>query len=65
MGTKKNSKGYRDAWVGYKLHIDVADGQTREHSRALGHVPLIDINPRRQLHSVRAHNLLKRECPLP
>ncbi len=90
VGTKKNSKGYRDTWVGYKLHIDVADGQIpvsciltsaslhdsqaaiplatmsaerttncydlmdaaydavqiREHSRALGHVPLIDINPR-------------------
>ena len=27
MGTKKNSKGYRDTWVGYKLHLDVADGQ--------------------------------------
>ena len=27
VGTKKNSKGYRDTWVGYKLHIDVADGQ--------------------------------------
>ena len=91
VGTKKNSKGYRDTWVGYKLHIDVADGQIpvsciltsaslhdsqvaiplatmsperttncydlmdaaydavqiREYSRALGHVPLIDINPRR------------------
>ncbi len=91
VGTKKNSKGYRDTWVGYKLHIDVADGQVpisclltsasthdsqiaiplatisaerttncydlmdsaydaeaiREHSRSLGHVPLIDINPRR------------------
>ena len=77
-------------WVGYKLHIDVADGQIpisclltsaslhdsqaaiplatlsaerttnlydlmdaaydaeqiREHSRSLGHVPLIDVNPR-------------------
>ena len=91
VGTKKNSKGYRDTWVGYKLHIDVADGQVpisclltsasthdsqaaiplatmsaerttncydlmdsaydveavRKHSRSLGHVPLIDINPRR------------------
>ena len=91
VGTKKNSKGYRDTWVGYKLHIDVADGQVpisclmtsasthdsqaaiplatmsaerttncydlmdsaydaeavHEHSRSLGHVPLIDINPRR------------------
>ncbi len=27
VGTKKNSKGYRETWVGYKLHIDVADGQ--------------------------------------
>ena len=25
VGTKKNSKGYKDTWVG--LHIDVADGQ--------------------------------------
>ena len=84
------SKGYKSTWVGYKLHIDVADGQIpvgciltsaslhdsqaaiplatmsaervtnfydlmdaaydaepiREHSRSLGHVPLIDINPR-------------------
>ena len=90
VGTKKNSKGYKSTWVGYKLHIDVADGQIpvgciltsaslhdsqaaiplatmsaervtnfydlmdaaydaepiREHSRSLGHVPLIDINPR-------------------
>ncbi len=27
VGTKKNSKGYKGTWVGYKLHIDVADGQ--------------------------------------
>ena len=27
VGTKKNNKGYKDTWVGYKLHIDVADGQ--------------------------------------
>lgn len=91
VGTKKNSKGYKHSWVGYKLHIDAADGgipisciltsasshdsqsaiplatltSTRvtnlydlmdsaydaapihAHSRALGHVPLIDTNPRR------------------
>ena len=91
VGTKKNSKGYRDTWVGYKLHLDVADGQIpisclltsaslhdsqaaiplatmsaerttnlydlmdaaydaepiRRHCRSLGHVPLIDRNPRR------------------
>ncbi|MBT9142984.1 MAG: hypothetical protein DDT29_01383 [Dehalococcoidia bacterium] len=91
VGTKKNSKGYKETWVGYKLHIDVADGQIpvsciltsasvhdsqvalplaamtsqrvtnlydimdsaydapiiREDSKRLGHVPIIDINPRR------------------
>ena len=89
VGMKKD--GYKSTWVGYKLHIDVADGQIpisclltsaslhdsqaaiplatlsaarttnlydlmdaaydaepiRQHSRALGHVPLIDTNPRR------------------
>jgi hypothetical protein len=27
VGSKKNSKGYGETWVGYKLHLDVADGQ--------------------------------------
>ena len=27
VGSKKNSKGYKETWVGYKLHIDVACGQ--------------------------------------
>lgn len=27
VGTKKNSKGYKETWVGYKLHLDAADGQ--------------------------------------
>lgn len=26
VGTKQNSKGYRESWIGYKLHIDTADG---------------------------------------
>ena len=55
VGTKKNSKGYRDTWVGYKLHIDVADGQVpiswcavrRCHSPA-------GANPARQLSCVDA-----------
>ena len=91
VGIKKDSKGYQSTWVGYKLHLDVADGQIpisclltsaslhdsqaaiplatlsaerttnlydlmdaaydaepiRQHSRSLGHVPLIDTNPRR------------------
>ncbi len=90
VGTKRNSKGYKTSWVGYKLHIDAADGGIpisclltsasmhdsqaaiplaettaqrvtscydlmdaaydspliKKHSRSLGHVPLIDENPR-------------------
>lgn len=90
VGTKKNSQGYKETWIGYKLHIDVADGQIpisciltsasvndsqaaiplatlsaerttnlydlmdaaydaeqiRQHSRSLGHIPLIDLNTR-------------------
>lgn len=89
-GRKLNSKGYPEHWVGYKLHLDVADGQIpiscllssaslhdsqvavplatmsaqrvtslydlmdsaydaqiiRDHSRSLGHVPIIDHCPR-------------------
>ena len=26
VGSKKNSKGYQETWVGYKLHLDTADG---------------------------------------
>lgn len=91
VGSKKNSKGYLETWVGYKLHLDVADGQIpisciltsaslhdsqaaiplaestalrvtnlydlmdsaydaeaiRKRSSDLGHVPIIDCNPRR------------------
>jgi len=91
VGTKKNSKGYKESWTGYKLHIDATDGQIpvsciltsaslhdsqvaiplatqthqrvtnlydlmdaaydvseiKAHSESLGHVPIIDINPRR------------------
>jgi hypothetical protein len=91
VGTKRNAKGHTTSWIGYKLHIDVADGdipvsclltsaslhdsqaaiplamitaervtnlydlmdsaydapEIRTHSNALGHVPIIDVNPRR------------------
>lgn len=91
VGSKKNSKGFKETWTGYKLHIDTADGDIPVHailtsasvhdsqvaiplmrqtsqrvtylydladaaycspilraeSRRLGHVPLIDHNPRR------------------
>lgn len=26
VGTKKNSKGYKESWTGYKLHLDCVDG---------------------------------------
>ena len=26
IGVKRNSKGYQERWIGYKLHLDVADG---------------------------------------
>ena len=91
VGSNKNSKGYKETWVGYELHLDVADGQIpisciltsaslhdsqaaiplalttaqrvtnlydlmdsaydaqaiHEHIRGLGHIPIIDTNPRR------------------
>lgn len=91
-GTKKNSKGYKESWTGYKLHVDVNDAgfplsavltsasvhdsqvaiplmkmtsskvqycydlmdaaydakQIWNQSRELGHVPIIDRNPRRK-----------------
>ena len=90
VGTKRNSNGYKTSWIGYKLHIDAADGgipisciltsaslhdsqaavrsarrayagdtslydmmdsaydapQIKAHSSSLGHVPIIDTNPR-------------------
>ncbi len=89
-GVKQNAKGYRTHWIGYKLHLDVADGdipvsailtsaslhdsqaaiplatmtaarvtslydlmdnaydasEIKAHSRALGHVPIIEPHPR-------------------
>ena len=26
VGTKRNSKGFSETWIGYKLHLDVSDG---------------------------------------
>jgi len=90
VGTKRNSKGYKSSWIGFKLHIDAGDGgipiscllssaslhdsqaaiplaeitnkrvcslydlmdaaydspSIHSYSRGLGHVPIIDINPR-------------------
>jgi hypothetical protein len=90
FGCKRNAKGHQESWIGYKLHVDTADGDIpvsalltsasphdsqvaiplatmttqrvtnlydlmdsaydnkdiRNHSIELGHIPLIDINPR-------------------
>jgi hypothetical protein len=90
VGTKRNAKGHTTSWIGYKLHLDVADGdipvsgllssaslrdsqaaiplatltagrltnlydlmdsaydapEIKQQSRSLGHVPIIDKNPR-------------------
>jgi hypothetical protein len=27
VGAKRNAKGHQDSWIGYKLHIDTADGE--------------------------------------
>ena len=92
FGAKRNAKGIGTRWIGYKLHVDTADGdipiscvltsasvhdsqvaiplatltasrvtslydlmdgaydaaEIQAHSRSLGHVPIIAINPRRQ-----------------
>jgi len=29
VGTKRNAKDYKTSWIGYKLHLDVADGDYR------------------------------------
>jgi hypothetical protein len=104
VGCKTNSKGHQDFWIGYKLHLDVADGQIPiscvltsaslhdsqvavplaeltarrvtslydlmdrgyeshligEHSRKLGHVPIIDAQARGQQPVVMApHEALR------
>jgi len=91
VGSKKNAQGYKETWIGYKLHVDTNDNglpisvvltsaslhdsqvaipmmkmtsekvtylydlmdsaydakQIHQMSRTLGHVPIIDPNPRR------------------
>lgn len=104
VGSKRNAKGYKESWIGYKLHIDAADGgipisciltsasvndsqvaiplatmtaarvdncydlmdaaydaaEIRAHSESLGHVPIIDFNPRN--HSAAFKRELKQEA---
>jgi transposase len=43
-GCKTNSKGYRESWNGYKLHVDVADG----------HIPITPILTSASLHDSQA-----------
>ena len=93
VGCKRNAKGHQETWIGYKLHVDTADGdipvscvltsasvhdsqvaiplatmtagrivnlydlmdsaydaaEIKAHSRKLGHVPIIDVKPRRDV----------------
>jgi len=44
VGTKMNSKGYKKSWVGYKLHIDAADG----------HIPISSVLTSASLHDSQA-----------
>ena len=44
VGTKRNSKGYKKTWVGYKLHIDAADG----------HIPISCVLTSASLHDSQA-----------
>lgn len=43
-GSKTNSKGYKESWNGYKLHLDVADG----------HIPITPILTSASLHDSQA-----------
>jgi hypothetical protein len=43
-GTKINSKGYKESWIGYKLHLDVADG----------HIPISVLLTSASLHDSQA-----------
>lgn len=43
-GTKTNSKGYKESWNGYKLHLDVADG----------HIPIASILTSASVHDSQA-----------
>jgi Transposase DDE domain/Transposase domain (DUF772) len=105
VGAKKNATGNLEFWTGYKLHLDVADGQIpiscvltsaslhdsqaaiplatlsagrttnlydlmdsaydmeeiRQHSRSLGHVPIIDVNPRRNK-DLQQELITERQC---
>jgi diadenosine tetraphosphate (Ap4A) HIT family hydrolase len=104
VGTKRNSKGYKTSWIGYKLHIDASDGGIpisclltsasvhdsqvaiplaevtnlrvtncydlmdaaydspliKQHSESLGHVPLIDENPRTKVRKAEIADEQKR-----
>jgi hypothetical protein len=106
VGTKRNAKGHTVSWIGYKLHIDTADGdipvsclltsasvhdsqvaiplatitagrvtnfydlmdsaydapEIWDKSRALGHVPIIDANPRRGGKAEAEAEVLAKRC---
>ena len=59
VGCKKNSKGYKETWVGYKLHIDVACGQIPISCVLTPHPELVEggLRPRQSgRHSLDDHD---------
>ena len=59
VGAKRNSQGYRSTWTGYKLHLDVIDGDLPV-SALLTSASLHDSQvaiPLAQLTATRVHNL--------
>lgn len=65
VGTKKNSKGYKSNWPGYKLHIDAADGgipigcivTSASSHDSQSAIPLGEMTRRRVLSTLRASRL--------
>jgi hypothetical protein len=57
VGCKKNSKGYKETWNGYKLHLDVACGQSGLLRADLGFRPRQSGRHSLDDHDQRPHRL--------
>jgi hypothetical protein len=61
VGCKRNSKGHQESWIGYKLHLDVVDGDIPVSAVLTGagvHDRQVAI-PRAQLTGQRNHLALR------
>ena len=72
VGTKKNSKGYKASWIGYKLHVDDGgipvgrrDTDLRLHPRQPGGDPAVRPERRAGRQPVRCHGLGLRRAANP